>query len=159
VEIDVIPEAIPASDPQYQIHRKHQEIFLNIIDEWEKAGIVRKLDSGESSPWNAVHHLVEQNGKHKLISNYIKLNKYLRSPPFPMDSLPQTMHSLTKGRAYSMLDVTGGFHHLKVSKRSQKYLAFTVPGRGHTLTMCYPLVCPAHQLTLPQPCSESSSRF
>ena len=97
------------------------------IDEMLEAGAIRP----SNSPWcNAVVLVCKKDGGLHFCIDFRKLNAKTKKDSYPLPHIEETLDSLVRARAFSMLDLKSGFWQIMMDEDSKQYTAFTVGNLG-----------------------------
>lgn len=129
-EIKLLPGATPVNVRQYRIPHSHKKILQQMIDEYEKQGIIEKCHSEFNSPLLLVGKKDDFGNKTDLrfVVDYKKLNEVTQLRVFPIPRVDEILDDLGGSEYFSKLDIKGAFHQIKLSEDSQNYTAFTACG-------------------------------
>ena len=121
---------------------------LSAQDEDRIAATIRELlDNGliepSISPWLSPCFLVNKKGGEKrMVIDYGRLNAATIKTPFALPRIDDLFDRLRNCKIFSKLDLTSGYHQLRVKEEDQYKTAFTTTRHGnfHWLTMPFGLV-------------------
>ena len=103
----------------------------HLVDSLVKKGILVQLDANTTSQWLSRGHFVPKPGRPdeaRLVTDYIKLNGYIRRPVHPFPSAEDVFKMVKKGsKWFAKLDAVHGYFQLPLSKESQLCTAFLLP--------------------------------
>lgn len=69
----------------------------------------------------------KKNGSHRLCVDYRLLNKKIIKDRYPLPLIKDQLDMLQGAKAFSTIDLTNGFFHVRVNESSIKYTAFITP--------------------------------
>lgn len=90
-------------------------------------GIIRKSNSKYASPAFAI---LERNGKIRLVEDYRELNKITKKDATPLPNLWDKLRSIPKSSYFGQIDLSMGYHQVKLYPESCGLTAFVLPN-GH----------------------------
>ena len=97
--------------------------------------------------FNRLFLVPKPNNKWRPILDLSKLNLFLKTEKFKMET-PETIRtSLQQGEWVTSIDFRDAYFHIPIQEQSKKYLRFHVQVR-HTSSRLCPLVCPQHPWSL-----------
>ncbi len=117
----------PVREKPYPIPFKS---YLKIKDEIDKLlnlGIIRKSTSPYGAP---AFGISKKNGDVRLVVDYRKLNKKIKDSGYPFPNLWDQLQSIPKSKYFTQIDLTMGYHNLKIKDSDCCKTAFVVPW-GH----------------------------
>ena len=127
---NTVQHEIPLSDPtpfrlpyrrippsQYQSVRGH-------IEELKQAGIIQPSQSPFASPIVVVE---KKDGTIRLCIDYRRLNARTVRDAFPLPRIDEALDALGKAKYFSCLDLTSGYHQVRMAVEDQPKTAFTSP--------------------------------
>ncbi len=118
---------------QFPLPAAHYEEVNRFVDNWLKLGIIKPTYSEYNSPLFLVPKKAPD-GKQvwRPVIDLRSINEACYPSNYRLNSLDETLQNIGRSQAkfYCSLDLTSGFHQISLTPSSQKYTAFTVPGRG-----------------------------
>ena len=94
-------DCVPMRQGSYRIPLAYHNEVMKILDEMEKAGIIKKSDS----PWAAPMVVVKKkNGKLRICIDYRKLNRVTQADAYPMPRISAFKKALTSSTVMRNLD-------------------------------------------------------
>lgn len=98
-----------------------------IVQDYEKQGLIEKCQSNFNSPAILVHKKDEFGTKnaYRLVIDYRKLNSITEIENFPMPLIEDILNSLNGIKYFTTLDIKGAFHQIELEEDSKNYTAFT----------------------------------
>lgn len=108
--------------------RRHsQEDIIAITEQvkrLKRSGIIELSQSQYSANCRTVP---KKNGKHRLIINYIPLNRATIEDQYPLPMITEILGTLAGHKFFSVLDATEGFHQVNLHPDSRHFTAFLTP--------------------------------
>ena len=115
---------------QFKIPDVHRKMLEEQVREWLKLGIIQRSNSKYNSPVFIVPK--KEPGSFRFVQDFRQLNQNSLDDKYCMKDVNECIGEI--GRAgstiFSTLDLTSGFWQMPLSKSSQQYTAFTIPGMG-----------------------------
>lgn len=112
--------------PARRIPHAIREQVKNELDSMVKLGVIRKMDN-EVSPVVSPMVSVQKNNKLRICLDPTDVNKNIQRRYYPLKSIEE-IAALVHGSPYfTLLDCTRRFWQIKVSNRTEPYLAFSTP--------------------------------
>jgi len=100
--------------------------FINSkVKDLLEAGIISKLVEGSNIcayPVVVVAH--PQTKKLRMCIDFVELNKVTEDFTFPLPNIKEILNRLANKKIYAKLDLSQGFHQLRIHEDSKKYLVF-----------------------------------
>lgn len=129
IEHDIyIPEGTAPIKQRYYPMSPHKlKIVHSIIEDLLAQGFIEESFSGWSSP---IILLEKKNGGHRLVVDYRLVNSKTEPYAFPLPYIRDIFSKIKDAKFVSKIDLTNGYHHVKLTERSKPYTAFTVPNKG-----------------------------
>jgi hypothetical protein len=112
------------SFPRFMTPLKRDFINSKVKDLLE-AGIISKLVEGSNIcayPVVVVAH--PQTKKLRMCIDFVELNKLTEDFTFPLPNIKEILNRLANKKVYAKLDLSQGFHQLRIHEDSKKYLVF-----------------------------------
>lgn len=127
-KIKLLPNSKAINIKQYRIPHTHREILLEIINDYEKQGIIEKCQSNYNSPAILVSKKDESGDKndYRFVVDYRKLNMITEIHNFPIPLIDDILNGLSGCEFFTTLDIKGAFHQIVMEESSRNYTAFTV---------------------------------
>ena len=128
----------PVSVPLRRVPIHHRDIVQQLIERYEKLGLIEPIDS----PFRASTVLVRKKNislspdvtdKYRLCTDYRSLNNALPPSGWPSPSLDECLDAANGCNIFSSIDFNSGYHQIPCSKRAKEVLAFS-PGYGFQQT-------------------------
>uniref|UniRef100_A0A146KXW0 RNA-directed DNA polymerase n=4 Tax=Lygus hesperus TaxID=30085 RepID=A0A146KXW0_LYGHE len=123
----------PAARRPYPIPHALRPIVEEQVQLMLDDGVIRP----SQSPWCAPVVMVKkkttpgQPTEWRFCTDYRDLNRITKSDAYPLPRLQETVSLLGQSRYYSTLDLTMGYHQIRVHPESREKTAFTVLGRHY----------------------------
>lgn len=129
-DIKLLPHAKPTHVRQYRIPHSHREVLKDMIDEYERQGLIEKCSSEFNSPLLLVAKKDDFGNKTDLrfVIDYRKLNEMTQMRIFPIPRIEDILDDLGGCEYFTTLDIKGAFHQIKLNKESRDLTAFTACG-------------------------------
>ena len=90
------------------------------MDKWIQLGVIEP----SKIPWAVLAFIVYQNGKHRMVVDYRKLNKIAIADAFPLPKQEDILQALVRSQWLSTLDALTGFTQLEIDHKEREKLAF-----------------------------------
>lgn len=125
--IRLLPNAKIVNQKQFRIPQVHKKPMQDIVDEYERQGIIEKCQSPYNSPAFLVDKKDDAGGKtdHRLVIDYKKLNQECEILSFPIPRMDETIDRLKGSKYFTIVDMKGAFHQIIVDEKSRDLTAFT----------------------------------
>jgi transposase InsO family protein len=120
-----LTDSHPISSKPYKLPYKLKKETEEEIQRLLKLGIIRKSKSLFASPAFPVE---KRNGKIRLVVDYRQLNKRTLKESYPFPSVWEGIQSIPKNQIFSQIDLSMGFHQIRLSEESIKLTSFIIPG-------------------------------
>lgn len=111
----------------YRMAHSEQEIVKSKVSELLDAGIVKESESSFASP---VILVKKKNGDYRLCVDYRALNAITIKDRFPLPHIDDQISKLAGKKLFTTLDLSQGYHQLKISPEDTHKTAFVTP-QGH----------------------------
>lgn len=131
----------PVACKTYRTSLREAELYKEVMDEYIEDGIAIKHASAYSSPSMLIRRNTKAKSKRKdeltkddmrLVVNYKKLNEKLISVSHPILRIEDLLTQLRKSRYFITLDLSRGYHQLKLDEKSRDFLTFSSPECSYT---------------------------
>lgn len=122
-----IDDTTPIHHTPYSTPMKLQDALTNEIGRLMKLGIITKSTSQYTSP---VFIIPKKDGSARLIVDYRKINSRTISDSFPFPDMHAEIRSIPQSSWFSKIDLSMGYHQVKLEEDSRKYTSF-VTAHGH----------------------------
>ncbi len=125
-----------ANVPPYRTPFHLRPVVTDYVSKLLATGVLQKSTSPFSSPLMLVRKanatnsqpLVEQ---YRVVHDYRLLNSNTIRDSYPLHNLYDLIDRVSQAKVWSVIDLSSGFWNQELTKSSQKYTAFGVPGLGH----------------------------
>jgi hypothetical protein len=124
------PEII--HDKGYRPAIAHREEIDRQMTQMLQEAIIKESNSLYNSPLWVVPKKQDASGKTKwrIVVDFRKLNQYTNQDAYPLPCIDEILEQLGSAQYFSSLDLSSGFHQIRMEANSQKYTAFSTP-KGH----------------------------
>lgn len=128
--IKIIPGSKTVNVRQYRIPHAHKTVLFDIIQDYEKQGLIERCQSNYNSPAILVAKKDDNNEKNdfRFVVDYRKLNEISEIQNFPIPLIDDILDGLNGCTYFTTLDIKGAFHQIMLDANSRDYTAFTA---GH----------------------------
>ena len=122
-EIELInPYQRPIACPSRRIPENLREKVRIKLEEFEKAGIIRK----SKSPWSFPLRIVgKPDGSVRITVDYKPLNKVIKIPQYPAPYIPDYFNKLGKAKFFSKIDLKEAYYQIPNAESAIEYTAFS----------------------------------
>jgi hypothetical protein len=136
VTIPLLPTAEPKYVKQFPLPDAHAEFVNAEVARLLQEGKIRKVD--RPSGWNAPLFVVVDGGdrrkadgtlKMRLVFDYRCLNSQSAEAYYPLPNLRAALNDAARHSVFTALDLSSGFHQLRLSPESSPVTAFTAGGQ------------------------------
>ena len=113
-----------------QVPEHYGQAADELIDKLLKDGIIEEVPLDEISEWISPAHFVPKDGGKgvRLVTDFTRLNKYIRRPVHPFPSSNDITRRIKAGtQFFAKLDATQGYHQVPLAPDSRKYTTFLIP--------------------------------
>lgn len=93
------------------------------LDELSAAGKIRR----STSEYGAPAFMIEQGGKQRMVTNFVKLNEQTVTNATSLPHIDELIARLSKANVFSKLDLTSGFHQVRMREEDIAKTGFTTP--------------------------------
>lgn len=127
-----ITSSTPINTKSYRYPQIHKEEVDRQISKMLKQNIIEP----SSSPWNSPVWVVpkksDASGKKKwrIVIDYRKLNEITVGDSYPLPNISDILDQLGHSKYFSTIDLTSGFHQIKMAPKDADKTAFSIP-TGH----------------------------
>ncbi len=112
----------PIKQRPYRTEFSNRAEIRKQIQQMLKSGIIRESVSPYASPVVLVN---KKDGSKRMVIDYRKLNSISKPVSFPLPLITDLLDSLGKAKFFSSVDVTSGYHHIRVKEEDIPKTAFT----------------------------------
>lgn len=129
-KIELQVNARPIYTKQYRIPQAHKEKLFEIINDYEKQGLIERCFSPFNSPIILVEKKDDMGNKTdlRLVIDFRKLNEITVAENFPIPLIDEILEDMSGSRYFTLLDIKGAFHQIELERVSRSLTAFTA---GH----------------------------
>ena len=121
--IDLIPGTEPISIPPYRMAPAELREFKAQLEELFSKGFIRP----SISPWGApVLFVKKKDGSFRLCIDYRQLNRVTIRNQYPLPRIDELFDQLQGSRVYSKIDLSSGYHQLRVQESDVPKTAFRI---------------------------------
>jgi putative transposase len=129
VTIPLLPDAHPVYKQQFPIPDAHREFLHSEVQRLVSEHKIRPVDP--PSAWNTPVFVVQDkvvDGKPKLrvVQDFRPLNEVCAEVGYPLPNLHEALHRAAHHSVFTALDLSSGFHQLKLDPASVPLTRFTV---------------------------------
>ncbi len=119
-----LTDSIPIQEKAYPIPFTIINEVKEEIKTLKEQGIIRNSDSKYSVPSFVLR---KTNGKIKLITNFISLNKKTVKEVYPFPSVEDQLHNLKGAEIFSQIDLDRGFYQIEINEEDRYKTGFVLP--------------------------------
>nr|GEX51441.1 putative reverse transcriptase domain-containing protein [Tanacetum cinerariifolium] len=120
-QIDLIPGAAPVAHAPYRLAPSEMQELSNQLQELAYRGFIRP----STSPWGApVLFVKKKDGSFRMCIDYHELNKLTVKNRYPLPRIDDLFHQLQGSTVYSKIDLSLGYHQLRVRDEDIPKTAF-----------------------------------
>ena len=122
LKLDSKPCQVPPRHVAYTLHKPFEEELKRL----QKQDIIAPLGIDETSEWcNSFVLVLKENGKVKLCLDTAQLNQALIRLIHRGSSINNILPKLNNAKYLSLIDVSSGYHNLKLDDKSSDFTMFT----------------------------------
>lgn len=126
-----LTDNVPVFTKNYRIPHAHQNEINRQVDDMLKNEII----SPSFSPYNSPMLLVPKKNledfkKWRVVVDFRNINKKVVTDVFPLPRIDEILDQLGRARFFTVLDLSSGFHQIKIDENSKKFTAFST-NSGH----------------------------
>ncbi|GJX44950.1 putative reverse transcriptase domain-containing protein [Tanacetum coccineum] len=119
--IDLVPGAAPVAQAPYRLAPSEMKELADQLQELSDKGFIRP----SSSPWGALVLFVKKkDGSLRMCIDYRELNKLTVKNRYPLLRIDDLFDQLQGSSIYSKIDLTSGYHQLRVREEDISKTAF-----------------------------------
>lgn len=124
--------SLPINTKSYRYPEVHKEEVNQQINKMLTDGIIEPSNSPWNSPVWIVPKKLDASGKRKwrIVIDYRKLNEITIGDSFPLPNISDILDQLGHSKYFSIIDLTSGFHQIRMSSEDAPKTAFSTPS-GH----------------------------
>lgn len=123
----------PVWKHQFPLPHAHLEEVNSIVDNWLRAGVVRRADSQYNSPIFLVpKKLPGGTIGYRAVVDYRAINEVCYPSNFRLPQISECLAAIGRSgsKVFSSLDLRQGYHQISMHQDSTPLSAFSIPGRG-----------------------------
>jgi len=124
MEINLIPGSTPPALPGYRLHAGELDELRRHLTALLKAGLIRPSSSPYAAP---ILFGKKKGGQLRLVHDYRALNKLSIRDQFPLPRIDELLDKLRGATVYSALDLTSGYHQVRMKVSDIPKTAFRTP--------------------------------
>lgn len=117
------PSSKPPKQPAIRLKPAHARVMKETLDKLMNEGKIRR----STSPYAAPAFIVEQGDKQRMVVNYEKLNSLTDTNATSLPHVDELIARLSKAKVFSKIDLTSGFHQVRMHDDDVVKTAFTTP--------------------------------
>ena len=117
--------AKPLQMYQYRLSPEHCRIIQEGVQELLDLGHIETSTSAWRSP---VLVVVKKDGKPRWVVDPRGLNNLTKDCSYPMQFTQQLLETMASGKIWSTLDLTSGYHQVRLATEDREKTAFAIPG-------------------------------
>ena len=117
------PSLKPPKQPAIRLKPAHARVMKETLDKLLHEGKIRR----STSPYAAPAFIVDQGDKPRMVINYEKLNALTETNATSIPHVDELIARLSKARIFSKIDLTSGFHQLRMHEDDVSKTAFSTP--------------------------------
>jgi hypothetical protein len=146
VELKIDKNAIPYFGRPFPVPQIHEKTLKVEIDRLVERGVLKWTKAND---WAASTFIIPKNdGRVRFISDFRKLNMWLRRAPYPIPKIQDMLHKLEGFMYATSLDLNMGYYHIKLNPDAQKYCSIiTQWGCLSYLRMPMGFPCPSRYIS------------
>ena len=132
IDIELKTDAIPYHGRAYKIPQSLKATLKKEIDRLEDIGVLIKNPKSE---WAApTFEIAKKDGKVRIVSDFRQLNTKTRRKPYPLPRIRDLLESIGKLTFATALDLSMGYYHFKLGKKSRDYCTIILPWGKYAYT-------------------------
>jgi Reverse transcriptase (RNA-dependent DNA polymerase) len=125
VSIELQPNAKPFHARAYPVPQIHKATMKREVEQLDMIGVLKECNDSEW--WAPTFIIPKKDGQIHFISNFRKLNQYLKRKPFPIPKIQDMLLKL-KGFTYaSALDLNMGYYTIRLDPEAQRLCTIVLP--------------------------------
>ncbi len=119
VGLKIDKNAIPYFGRPFPVPQIHEKTLKIEIDRLVELGVLKWTKAND---WAAPTFIIPKNdGRVRFISDFRKLNTWLRRAPYPIPKIQDMLHKLEGFMYATSLDLNMGYYHIKLNPDAQRY--------------------------------------
>ena len=119
--IELIPGTGPIAQRPYSMNPSELEELKKQLDSMLEIGLIQP----SASPWRSPVLFVDKDGGNRLCMDYRKLNDVTIKNKYPLPKIEDLFDQLTGAQVFSKIDLSTGYHQLKIRAEDIPKTAFT----------------------------------
>ena len=125
VSIELQPNAKPFHSRAYPVPQVHEAAMRREVERLVMIGV---LEEANDSEWGAPTFIIpKKDGRIRFISDFRKLNQYLKRKPFPIPKIQDMLLKLNGFTYASALDLNMGYYTIRLDPDAQKLCTIVLP--------------------------------
>lgn len=120
----LVTKDMPVSSPPHRLTMDKREKIKKIVQGLLDEGKVRYTTSPYASPAFLVP---KKDGEMRMVIDYRKLNDITVAEPYPIPRMDDLLDGVKDPKVFTVVDLKGAYHHLKMSPEDQYKTAFITP--------------------------------
>jgi hypothetical protein len=117
-----LAQALPNTAPPLWRTPPHlMALTKQVVDDLLAKGFIRRCQETWAVPTLFVP---KANGENRFCCDYRQTNLYLKSKDFPAPQLADTLHSISRSKVFTKIDIQQAFHRLRLAPGSERLTAF-----------------------------------
>lgn len=138
IDLEIDKEVRPVITKPRRIPHAYRDSLKTELDEMEKNGLIRKEEG--HSDWVSNILLVCRKEKIRICLDPTYLNKALKRPHYPFNTLDEVLAEIGGAQVFSVVDLKKGFMQIELTEKSSKLTTFWTPyGKYRFLRLCFGL--------------------
>jgi hypothetical protein len=136
-DIQIKPGAVPIYTKSFPTPVNHQVAEKEVLADLQRLGKIRPLGPGHSNaPWFLkMEKKPDGSVKARPLVDYSKHSSLFATRQFPIPNIRDVLQRVSSKRFYTVLDLTNGFHQLRLPDEVAEWLAFSAAGKRWTWTV------------------------
>jgi hypothetical protein len=138
IELEINENVKPVVAKPRRIAHCYRELLKHELDDMESNGLIEKEPA--HSEWVSNILIVERGGKIRICLDPMHLNKALKRPHYPFNTIEEILTEVDNAKVFSVVDLKKGFMQLELTKESSKLTTFWTPyGKYKFKRLCFGL--------------------
>jgi hypothetical protein len=119
VALKLKKDAVPYFSRPFPVPHVHERTLKIEIDRLVKLGVLKWTKANE---WAAPTFIIpKKDGRVRFISDFRKLNEWLKRAPYPIPKIQDLLHKLEGLMYATYIDLNMGYYHIKLDPDAQNY--------------------------------------
>ena len=128
IDIELKEGTKPYAGRYYNVPKAYDQPLRTEVDQMCQDDILKKLDYNSDSPWAAPSFCQpKKTGDIRFLTDLREINKRIERRPFPLPRIGETLQKLEKFKCATAIDLSQGYYHIPLSKKSQKICTTILP--------------------------------